>query len=492
MKELSDEITRHATEHALADGRNLAADIGFVTILEMRAATDLGSQTHEARSRSEAQCPEGLAHEAHRARFFLVVHLDLRVIGAANTGNTDHDLSRVAIRTILREAATSRDDGGKLARIQEPPPHLLHGSGERDFPASRQRAADGRPLYSGLRCQRAPFHVTPVCKCPDAVQVQRQRNIVASERIRDSVCDRSGGEHGAAVSHPLRAERIDGRGRFDVTDLETRYLDSCRTKIIGKSPRQEIAPLVIRQLFEQSRAQTVGKATVHLSFDDFGIELGSDVVNRDIFADADRARRAVDLNRREIDHEAECEGGGNPVFVIGRAQDRRRHDGSFMNSGSGIVRQAGRVPMRARRCLAERQSLVGLPAHLGIAFAQLDLFRSSIQGVSGQQFDFVRDLLRALRYGIDNNCRKAVRIVSRRDRPSARERVDLGHHVNVVGMQSERVGYDLRRNRCMTLAIGSAAQAQRDLSARIDRDHGTGVGTRFAVGTAAVFRRLRQ
>src|SRR5262249_54650968 len=79
VKELSDEITRHTAEHALADGRNLAADIGFVAVLEARAAAGLGSQAHEARSRSEAQCPEGLAHEAHGAFFLLVVHLDLRV-----------------------------------------------------------------------------------------------------------------------------------------------------------------------------------------------------------------------------------------------------------------------------------------------------------------------------------------------------------------------------------------------------------------------------
>ena len=120
MKELSDEITRHATEHALADGRNLAADIGFVTILEMRAAADLGSQTQEARSRSEPQSPEGLADEAHRGFLLFVTQLDLHVIGAANAGNTDHDLRRVAIRTFLREAATPRDDGSKLARIEEP------------------------------------------------------------------------------------------------------------------------------------------------------------------------------------------------------------------------------------------------------------------------------------------------------------------------------------------------------------------------------------
>jgi hypothetical protein len=59
-------------------------------------------------------------------------------------------------------------------------------------------------------------------------------------------------------------------------------------------------------------------------------------------------------------------------------------------------------------------------------------------------------------------------------------------------MQSERVGYDLRRNRGMALAIRGAAQAQRDLSARIDRDYGAGVGARLAVGAAAILRCLRQ
>src|SRR5258708_19609748 len=104
----------------------------------------------------------------------------------------------------------------------------------------------------------------------------------------------------------------------------------------------------------------MGKAAVDLSFDDFGIELGSDVVNRDIFFDADRPGSAVDLQRHQIDYEAECDRGSNPIFVIGRAQDWRRHDGSFMNSGGGIVRQTGGVPGRAPRPLAGRPPLVGL------------------------------------------------------------------------------------------------------------------------------------
>src|SRR5262249_46661138 len=233
VKELRDEIPRHATEHALADGRNLTADIGFVTILEMGAVADLGAQADKARSRSEAQRPEGLADEAHRTFLLFVTQLDLHVIGAANAGNTDDDLRRVAIRTVLGEAATSRDDGSKLARIEEPTPHLLDGSGQRDFPASRQRpAADRRPLCLDLRCDGAPSHVMPVRERPHAPQVQRQRNIIASERISDGVCDHSGGEHRAAVPHALRAERIDGRSRFDVADLDVWNFDGCRTKII--------------------------------------------------------------------------------------------------------------------------------------------------------------------------------------------------------------------------------------------------------------------
>src|SRR5262249_56977865 len=129
--EWGDQIAGQAPEQARAEGGNLPADIGFVAILEARATAGLRLQGHEAQSRPEAQCPESLADQAHRAFLLLVAHLDLHVIGAANAGNSDHDLSRVTIRTILGEAATSRDDGSKLGRIQEPPPNLLHGGGER-------------------------------------------------------------------------------------------------------------------------------------------------------------------------------------------------------------------------------------------------------------------------------------------------------------------------------------------------------------------------
>src|SRR5258708_31305464 len=102
----------------------------------------------------------------------------------------------------------------------------------------------------------------------------------------------------------------------------------------------------------------MGKAAVDLSFDDFGIELGSDVVNRDIFIDADRSGSAVDLHRHQIDYEAERDRGSNPIFVIGRAQDWRRHDGSLMNSGGGMVRQTGGAPLRPCPRLSARPSPV--------------------------------------------------------------------------------------------------------------------------------------
>src|SRR5215468_73971 len=131
-------------------------------MLEARATAGLWLQAQEPRSRPEAQCPESLADQAHRAFLLLVAHLDLHVIGAANAGNSDHDLSRVTIRTILGEAATSRDDGSKLGRIQEPPPNLLHGGGERDFSTPSQRTADGCLHCSGLRRHRARCHVMAV------------------------------------------------------------------------------------------------------------------------------------------------------------------------------------------------------------------------------------------------------------------------------------------------------------------------------------------
>src|SRR5262249_40466282 len=94
--------------------------------------------------------------------------------------------------------------------------------------------------------------------------------------------------------------------------------------------------------------------------------------------------------------------------------------------------------------------------------------------------------------GIDDDRRETVRIVSRSNRPGARQRVDVGGHIDVVRVKPERVTYDLCRNRRVALAVRTAAQAQRDLSAWIDGDYGAGICARFAVRPATVFGGLRE
>jgi hypothetical protein len=54
VKELSDEISDHTAEHALADGRDLTADLGFVAVLQPGVTARFRSQAYEARARSEA------------------------------------------------------------------------------------------------------------------------------------------------------------------------------------------------------------------------------------------------------------------------------------------------------------------------------------------------------------------------------------------------------------------------------------------------------
>ena len=169
-----------------------------------------------------------------------------------------------------------------------------------------------------------------------------------------------------------------------MADLDLRNLDGRRTEIIGKSAREKIALIVVSQLFEQGRAQTVGKSAVHLAFYDFRIKLRADVVNRSVFVDADRARVAIDLDCRQINHKTEGDRRCNPIFIIRRVQDRRRDDGAFMKSRTNSIGQTSRIPMRARRRLAKRQSPVGLTAYPRITFMQLDLIGSRIQGSSGK------------------------------------------------------------------------------------------------------------
>jgi hypothetical protein len=188
---LSDKIAHHTTEHALANRCNLAAELGFVAIFQSCATVRLRLEVHESRSRSETQWPKSAPDEAKRSSLRLVADLDSRVIGAANAGDADHDLSRVAIRTVLDQATTSGDDGGKLARIQQSPPYLLYSSGKNNLSSAGQRVADRRSCRPDCRdrptmsCGRFVL----IRECPDASQVQRQADIVASERIGHSVCD---------------------------------------------------------------------------------------------------------------------------------------------------------------------------------------------------------------------------------------------------------------------------------------------------------------
>jgi hypothetical protein len=128
-----------------------------------------------------------------------------------------------------------------------------------------------------------------------------------------------------------------------------------------------------------------------------------------------------------------------------------------MNSRTGAARQTSRIPVRARRGLTKRQSPVGLTAHSGIAFVQLDFPGGRIQGISGEQFDFLRDLLCAFRNSIDDDRGETVRIVPRSNRPRARRGIDLSGHINFVWMQPERVRYDLRCNCRVALPVRAAA-----------------------------------
>src|ERR671936_2007709 len=163
-----------------------------------------------------------------------------------------------------------------------------------------------------------------------------------------------------------------------------------------------------------------------------------------------------------------------------------------MNSGAAIARQTGWIPVRPRRRSAEWQPLVGLITYPGITLMQLDLLRRCIEGVGGEQFDFMCNLLCAFGDGIDDDCGETVRVVARGDRPGARQRVQFGDHINVVWIEPKRVGYNLCCNSRVPLAVRATAQTQRDLPAWIDGEYRAGICTRFGAGSAAVFCCLRQ
>ena len=127
-----------------------------------------------------------------------------------------------------------------------------------------------------------------------------------------------------------------------------------------------------------------------------------------------------------------------------------------------------------------------------LAADQFDIVGRDLEHIAGDALEFGPNAIGAGGDRADHHRGKPVGIVSRRQRPGAGQGVHLGHDMNVVGMQAERVGDDLRGDRGVALAGGGGNGAHGHRAGRIERYRRRADPAGAPAGLGAFLRRLRQ
>ena len=126
------------------------------------------------------------------------------------------------------------------------------------------------------------------------------------------------------------------------------------------------------------------------------------------------------------------------------------------------------------------------------AAGQFDLGRRHPELRGRHRLQLAGDLLRAHQHRAAYRRGETVGVVARGDVPGRSARIELGQHVDVLRVEAQLRGNDLRRHGGVPLTVRRAVQVHADRSARVYRDGGRRVASGFRFGAAALLCRLRQ
>src|SRR3989304_1762113 len=160
---------------------------------------------------------------------------------------------------LLTEVEGEIEEGGKGLRLTKrpattsgPAPSLRawsaasRSSGPPTSPRCRGRPPDGAPDLLG-----AEGHVQGL-------------DAEGREGVPYGVDDGLRSADAAGLAHPLGAERVVGRGRDRVIQLEHRQVGGLRRGVFHEAARQELARLVVDDLFPQGLGDSLGVSPVEL------------------------------------------------------------------------------------------------------------------------------------------------------------------------------------------------------------------------------------
>ncbi|TPW17065.1 MAG: hypothetical protein FD126_3736, partial [Elusimicrobia bacterium] len=138
-----------------------------------------------------------------------------------------------------------------------------------------------------------------------------------------------------------------GRGRDRVVQLEHRQVAGLRRGVLHEASRQELARLVVHDLFPQGLGDSLGDPAVELPLEEHGVDDRSHVVHADEALQPDLAALREHLHHRDVHAEGDREVGGieDVARVEAGLHPRREVRGAVRRLGDlaerhGPVRQA--------------------------------------------------------------------------------------------------------------------------------------------------------
>ena len=248
--------------------------------------------------------------------------------------------------------------------------------------------------------------------------------------------------------------------------------------------------LVVGELLVERAAEPVERAAVDLTFGDHRIDDRARVVHGHVAQDLDRRGLGIDLHRHHLGDEAVRVGRVHAVLGVDGLRHREPEHRGRLQRGLHPLGQRLGVPVRAPCQVLDRvrRPLAGPQPHGAVA--KVERGHRQLHQVRRVVHELGLQLPGGQGDGARPHRPEAARVRAGRDRPHARERVHLVDDRDVLRIQSQLVGDDLRHDRLVALALRRRAEDRDDPPERVDLDRRRvdGAGLRKVLGLRAELR----
>ena len=199
---------------------------------------------------------------------------------------------------------------------------------------------------------------------PQLLRRERRVRRVATQSIRDRVGDRRRRADCSALTDPLRAQRVVRRGRLHERCGDRRHLGRTGQAVIGERGAYQLAVAVVDRLLHQDGAESLNDAAEHLALGQQRVDDRACIINGGQPSDGQRAGGAVDLDHRRVRARPEYHLGLEPDLRVEAAhagRDFGQRDRPAGPSARGLLQD----PIRRlhERGAAHRNGAAGERAH---------------------------------------------------------------------------------------------------------------------------------